>query len=204
GLPQARPQLHRGPAEERGQPGADQGNRGQSPVDGHPQHRRVHPGRRQHGHPVLQRHRLRRGQLPRAGRPRDELRLRVTGSRQPVTGSRILLSGYRLPIPGFHTIYATTLERSAAMRSSSGGWLMNSRFRPWARPPEMPNACTALGSVLTPWLRDSASSAEIILPRPARLAPPASARNSRRRENHIAIMLANKPNTISSTNTTTK
>ena len=35
----------------------------------------------------------------------------------------------------------------------------------------------------------------------ARRAPPASARNSRCRENHIAIMLANRPNTMSSTNT---
>src|SRR5690606_40582676 len=106
-------------------------------------------------------------------------------------GSPVTTRAVGLPFPVPRSLfplllpYATTLERSAAMRSSSGGWLMNKRFSPWARPPEMPNACTALGSVLTPWLRDSASSAEIILPRPARLAPPASARNSRRRENHI-------------------
>jgi hypothetical protein len=38
---------------------------------------------------------------------------------------------------------------------------------------------------------------------PASAAPPAS-RNSRRRENHIAIIEANRPNTMSSTNTLAK
>jgi len=40
--------------------------------------------------------------------------------------------------------------RSAAMRSASGGWLMNRRLRPLPTPPEMPNARTSLGRVLTP------------------------------------------------------
>ncbi|KAF0192986.1 MAG: hypothetical protein FD165_89 [Gammaproteobacteria bacterium] len=37
-------------------------------------------------------------------------------------------------------IPAQPLERSAAMRSSSGGWLMNNRRNPEPIPPEIPNA----------------------------------------------------------------
>jgi hypothetical protein len=40
--------------------------------------------------------------------------------------------------------------RSAWMRSSSGGWVISRRRRPWPTAPLMPNACTVLGSVLSP------------------------------------------------------
>ncbi len=43
--------------------------------------------------------------------------------------------------------YATVDARSAAMRSSSGGWLMNSFF---AVEPEMPKAAIWVGNVLWP------------------------------------------------------
>jgi len=55
--------------------------------------------------------------------------------------------------------YATVDARSAAMRSSSGGWLMNSFF---AVEPAIPNAAICVGRVLWPWLSCSRSSAEII------------------------------------------
>src|ERR1700683_1683491 len=62
-----------------------------------------------------------------------------------------------------------------------GGWLMNNRTNPPLPPVLMPNAriCGGNGS---PWLRFTASSAPITFPVPAQLAPPRSARNSRRRE----------------------
>ena len=85
------------------------------------------------------------------------------------------------------------------MRSSSGGWLRNSFFMPWPMPPAMPNASTWAGSVLGRCCCFRRSSAAIIFCRPASEAPPWSARNSRRRENHMAIMVANRPNTTSST-----
>ena len=65
----------------------------------------------------------------------------------------------------------------------------------------MPKAAIWFGKVLWPWFNWSFSSAAIIFCRPARFAPPASARNSRQRLNHIAIIVANRPNTISSANT---
>src|SRR5690606_32870043 len=90
---------------------------------------------------------------------------------------------------------------SAAIRSSSGGCDRKSRFKPPTWPPEMPNACIGSGRPLSsgPCTRLKPSSAAIMLWRPASLAPPASARNSRWRENHMTIMLARMPNTICAT-----
>lgn len=54
---------------------------------------------------------------------------------------------------------AAVLAFRAAMRSSSGGWLMNSLR---AVEPAMPKAAIWVGSVLWPWLSFSRSSAAII------------------------------------------
>jgi hypothetical protein len=94
--------------------------------------------------------------------------------------------------------YATGPLR-AAMRSSSGGCDMNNRVNP--PPPEIPKAEICAGSRDCSWLSFNRSSAAIIFPRPASVAPPASARNSRQRENHITTMLARMPSTICATMT---
>ena len=62
----------------------------------------------------------------------------------------------------------------------------------------------AFGSVFSPWLPARRSSAAIIDCLPARCAPPASARNSRQRENHMTISEARKPSAICSTMTMPK
>lgn len=64
---------------------------------------------------------------------------------------------------------ATVEERSAAIRSSSGGWLRNSFL---AAEPAMPKAAIWVGNVLWPWLSFRRSSAAIIFCRPASEAPP--------------------------------
>src|ERR1700692_3332372 len=87
---------------------------------------------------------------------------------------------------------------SAAMRSSSGGWLMNSRMKPLVLPVLIPKACIC-GGIGSPWLCFNTCNAAIILPAPARSAPPRSARNSRRREYQLTIMLARIPSTICAT-----
>ncbi len=71
---------------------------------------------------------------------------------------------------------------------------MNNRAKPFDRPPLIPNAriCGGMGS---PWLLFNTSSALIMLPVPARLAPPRSAPNSRRREYQLTMMLAKIPST---------
>ena len=52
------------------------------------------------------------------------------------------------------------------MRSSSGGWVMNRRFRPWPILPLMPNAAIWSGSGAA-WPRRRRSSAAIMVSRPA-------------------------------------
>ena len=76
---------------------------------------------------------------------------------------------------------------------------MNNRLNPDALLDEMPNACIDSGKAEGSCARRSCSKALIIFSRPASLAPPLSARNSRRRENHITIVLARMPNTICAT-----
>jgi hypothetical protein len=66
------------------------------------------------------------------------------------------------------------IDSKAAMRSSSGGWLVNSQPYEAVRP----------GGIGGLWLRFSACSAAIIPPVPARSAPPRSARNSRQGESN--------------------
>ncbi len=90
------------------------------------------------------------------------------------------------------------------MRTSSGGWVIISAPMPDFRPPAMPNAAIWLGRVLWPWFWARRCNAAIIFSRPARLAPPASARNSRWRLNQAVMKDANRPNIRSSTNTTMK
>ena len=65
--------------------------------------------------------------------------------------------------------------------------------------PEMPKALTVSGSVDGSWASFRRCSAAIIFSRPASCAPPASARNSRWRLNHITMMLARMPRTSSAT-----
>src|SRR6185369_8501402 len=89
---------------------------------------------------------------------------------------------------------AQAAERNAAIRSSIGGWLMNSRLTPLA--PEIPNAWNAFGNSASARLPDNVCSAEIIPLRPPSLAPPASARNSRQRENHATTIVARTPSTV--------
>jgi hypothetical protein len=62
-------------------------------------------------------------------------------------------------------------------------------------PPEMPKAAIWSGRCGWPADNRRRSSAAIMFWRPARLAPPASARNSRWRENHMTMMLARMPST---------
>src|SRR5450432_1748504 len=65
----------------------------------------------------------------------------------------------------------TIPDCSAAMRSSSGGWLMNRRVKPLVPPVLIPNACIC-GGIGSPWLCFNTCRAPIILPVPARSAPP--------------------------------
>src|SRR5262245_27606041 len=82
-----------------------------------------------------------------------------------------------LPRPAARAVQMVDVRRRA-IRSSSGGWLRNSRRKPVTSPPEMPKAWSAPGSG-APGPAARRSSAAIIFSRPARRAPPASARNSR-------------------------
>ncbi len=67
---------------------------------------------------------------------------------------------------------------------------MNKAFRPLPRAPEMPKAANWPGMSSGSCAFCSARRAWIILVRLENFAPPASARNSRRRENHITTMVA--------------
>ncbi len=72
--------------------------------------------------------------------------------------------------------------------------------KPRRAPLEMPNATMVSGMVLgISWPRLRRSKAAIILLRPASRAPASSARNSRRRENHMTMALARMASTISAT-----
>ena len=203
-LPQARSQLHGGPGEEHHQPAAHPRHRDQGAQPGHPQHRRVRAGRGQHVDPVLQRRRLRRRTFPRARRAGDELRLRLASARNAekarsrvLSISRVERLRLRRRRPRARARPSSGALRRAAMRSSSGGWLISRRLQAAAGATADAERGNLLGQGASPWFCARRSSAAIILSRPASVAPPASARNSRWRENHIAIMLANKPNTMS-------
>ena len=89
------------------------------------------------------------------------------------------------------------------MRSSSGGCERNKAARPWRTPLLMPKATSESGI----WLGTSYSAfrrcrALTMSRRSASCAPATSARYSRRRENHMTMVLAAMPKMISATNTT--
>ena len=109
-----------------------------------------------------------------------------------------------LPPPAMREMKAATPPAPATPRCaprSADDCARDPRIPP---SPVMPNAWIAFGSVDWPSSPPSRCSAEIIASRPARRAPPASARNSRQRENHMTINEARKPSAICSTMTMPK
>ncbi len=82
-----------------------------------------------------------------------------------------------------------------AIRSSIGGWVENSL----PTPDVMPKAWMLLGN--SPGTMPPRRASALIMGclRPSRLAEPASARNSRWRENQATMMAATKPSRMSST-----
>ena len=82
------------------------------------------------------------------------------------------------------------------MRASNGGCELNNCIRP-RRPPAMPSARSSRGNWAFDCYAIRRSSAAIIFCRPAKEAPPASARNSRWRLNPITTTDARNPRTTS-------
>jgi hypothetical protein len=77
------------------------------------------------------------------------------------------------------------------------GWLANSAIQPG--PPAMPELARLFGSGSTAHAAQARSALIIGRGEPIRLAAPASARNSRWRENQATMMLARTPNRMSQT-----
>ena len=86
------------------------------------------------------------------------------------------------------------------MRCSIGGWVENSAPQPPPLP-EIPDAAIDEGSAPGARPPRRASACCIGTDDPSSLAEPASARNSRWRENQATMIEARMPNTISQTNT---
>jgi len=83
------------------------------------------------------------------------------------------------------------------MRSSSGGCVMKKRLSLHA--PARDAERRILSGSGPAWRCFRRSSAPIMCSRPASLAPPESARNSRCREKCLTMIIASRPNTISAT-----
>ena len=88
------------------------------------------------------------------------------------------------------------------MRCSIGGCVEKSAMKPGLS--LMPNALIDSGSARRLDAAERLQRATIGFGEPSRLADAASARNSRRRENHVTIIDARMPNTISHTMTVMK
>ena len=114
GAAEDRPQLHRRPGQEHGEPGEGQGDsRARGAQAGQADHRRVRAGRGQHDDPVLERRRLRAGQLPCRRRAGDGLRLPVSRSR------RIATKKPADPAGSFHLQSATLRHYALSHRARS-------------------------------------------------------------------------------------
>ena len=109
--------------------------------------------------------------------------------------SRTSRGGRRSSPPSSPTLSSATRPSRAAMRCSSGGCVESSAIIR-DRPEIFNVASSGLRSSTTlPWASRRRSAATM-LPRPASAAPPASARNSRWRENHAVIIEPSRPKTI--------
>jgi len=108
-----------------------------------------------------QRQRQRQRQPPQSTATATATTASIPATRHPTTSRQTKTPGNagRFGPTKTATDQATVEERRAAIRSSSGGWLMNSFL---AAEPAIPNAAICVGKVLWPWLSFNRSSAAII------------------------------------------